>query len=96
MVFVSDSPATNKFISNEELVFIESDQKTSESPPADVPWKSLLTSMPFWAILVANFGNNWGFHLLLTELPEFLKRVLKKDIGSNGIPKQNSLFHNFL
>ena len=81
---MSDSPATNRFISNEELVYIEADQKTSTKPPADIPWKQLLSSMPFWAILVANFGNNWGFHLLLTELPEYMVRILKKDISSNG------------
>ena len=31
--------------------------------------------MPFWAILVANFANNWGFHLLMTELPQYLSEV---------------------
>ena len=46
-------------------------------------YRSLLTSLPFWAILVANFGNNWGFHLLLTELPIYMETVLKKDINSN-------------
>ena len=53
------------------------------SPP--IPWRSILTSMPFWAIFVANFGNNWGFHLLLTELPIYLKTILKRDINSNAL-----------
>jgi hypothetical protein len=30
----------------------------------------MATSMPFIAIVFANFANNWGFHLLMTELPQ--------------------------
>ena len=83
-IFVSDRPSTNRFITMEEKQYIESDQKTSSKPPP-IPWKSLLTSMPFWAILVANFGNNWGFHLLLTELPIYMETILRLDINSNAL-----------
>ena len=40
--------------------------------------------MAFWAILVANFANNWGFHLLLTELPQYLSEIFPDymDTGS--------------
>ena len=24
--------------------------------------------------MASNFGNNWGFHLLMTELPQYLKK----------------------
>ena len=41
--------------------------------------------MPFWAIFVANFGNNWGFHLLLTELPIYMKTILRRDINANAL-----------
>jgi len=41
--------------------------------------------MPFWAILVANFANNWSFHLLLTELPIYMKTVLGKNLSSNSL-----------
>lgn len=84
--FASDTPSTHKYISEEEKNYIE-DQKgqTSNAPQAPVPWRHLLTSLPFWAILVANVGNNWGFHLLLTELPIYLKTILKKDISQNAL-----------
>lgn len=83
-LYVSDTPSTHKYISLEEIKYIEGDQgKPSKAPP--VPWKDLLTSLPFWAIFVANFGNNWGFHLLLTELPIYLKTILKRDINSNAL-----------
>ena len=45
-----------------------------------VPWRSIWTSVPFWAIIVANLGNNWGFWFLLTELPTYMKNMLGYDI----------------
>ena len=39
-----------------------------------IPWRSIWTSVPFWAIMFSNIGNNWGFHLLMTELPQYLKK----------------------
>ncbi|XP_062616836.1 sialin-like [Saccostrea cucullata] len=49
------------------------------------PWKSILTSLPVWAILVTNAAGNYGAYMLLTQMPTYLKEVLKFDIKSNGI-----------
>jgi hypothetical protein len=46
------------------------------------PWKSFLTSLPVWAILVANAAGNYGAYMLLTQMPTYLKEVLKFDIKS--------------
>lgn len=48
------------------------------------PWKSILTSRPVWAILVANAAGNYGAYMLLTQMPTYLKEVLKFDIKSVG------------
>jgi hypothetical protein len=45
-----------------------------------VPYKKIATSMPFWAILVAHCGQNWGFYMLLTQLPTYMKNVLGFDV----------------
>lgn len=84
-LMTSDSPATHPRISKEEREYIESNlpDAISESPP--IPWKSFLTSMPFWAIFVANFANNWGFHLLMTELPQYLSEVFNEDVQTNAL-----------
>lgn len=50
----------------------------SQSPP--VPWRSILKSAPFWAILVAHMGQNYGYETLMTELPTFMKQVLHFNI----------------
>ncbi|CAG0908221.1 unnamed protein product, partial [Darwinula stevensoni] len=41
--------------------------------------------MPFYAILVAHVCNNWGYNMLLVELPTFMKQVLGFDLKSNSL-----------
>lgn len=53
-----------------------------------VPWVSIAKSLPFWAILMAHMGQNYGYETLMTELPSFMKQVLHfnlKDVSSIGI-----------
>jgi len=38
-----------------------------------------------WATAVAHIGHNWGFWLLLTEMPTFIHTVLKYDIKEDGM-----------
>lgn len=52
---------------------------------SDTPWKSIFTSLPVWATTVAHAGHNWGFWLLLTEMPTFIHTVLKFDIKDDGM-----------
>lgn len=49
------------------------------------PWRYLLTSVPVWAVLVANFTANWGFYTLLTHMPTFMKETLDFNIEESGI-----------
>ena len=35
-------------------------------------------------MIVANFGNNWGFHLLMTELPLYLSDVFPDYMNSGS------------
>ncbi len=47
-----------------------------------VPWKSIATSVPCWALLVATLGNNWAFYMLITQLPIYMKTILHFDMKS--------------
>lgn len=49
------------------------------------PWGSILTSGAVWAILLANACGNYGAYMLLTQMPTYMKEVLKFDIKSNGV-----------
>ncbi|CAG9786487.1 unnamed protein product [Diatraea saccharalis] len=87
LIFGASSPSTSKWISKEERKYIESnagsDELTSQSMPT--PWKNILTSLPFWAILFAHCGQSLGFWTLLTELPSYMNNVLEVDIKNNGL-----------
>ena len=52
-----------------------------------VPWLSFVKSLPVWAVAIAHFTNNWGYYMLLTCLPKYLKEVLHFDMKSVSISK---------
>ena len=45
----------------------------------------IFRSKPFWAAVIAHTFANFGTYLFLTQLPTYMKEVLKFDIQSNGI-----------
>ncbi|XP_042207174.1 sialin-like isoform X2 [Homarus americanus] len=85
LFLVYDSPAQHPRITKSERKFIEESLGTvvkSEKP--SVPWKSVWTSMPVWAIIVAHTCNNWGWYMLLVKLPTYMRYILKFDIEANA------------
>ena len=50
-----------------------------------MPWKAVWTSGPFWAILIAHTCNNFGWYMLLVELPTYMKHILRFNIGQNAL-----------
>lgn len=83
-----ERPGTCNTITDEERVFIEESigetsslaQKMWISPP----WKSFLTSMPVWAIIIANFCRSWSFYLLIIDQAEYFKEALGFNLGNFG------------
>lgn len=53
--------------------------------PTKVPWRRIITSPPFLALLVAQCGYTWAFWTLLTQIPSYMNSVLHKDIKSNAL-----------
>jgi hypothetical protein len=51
-----------------------------EARPQSVPWRSILTSVPVWALVLTHMAQNWGFYTLLTELPTYMKNILHFNI----------------
>ncbi|XP_015837364.1 vesicular glutamate transporter 3 [Tribolium castaneum] len=85
-VVVAESPAEDSRISKEELEYIEQSLGNVDAKRNIVyPWKSIFTSAPVWAIVVAHFTDNWGFYTLLTQLPKFMKEVLNFPLNTSGI-----------
>ncbi|RNA20803.1 sialin isoform X1 [Brachionus plicatilis] len=94
----ADSPHDHRFISSKEKSFVISHTcddftKINEEEPLKVkvkrsnsiPWMSIFTSKACIAIFTAHLCHNWGNYMFLTQLPSFMKDVLRFDIKSNGL-----------
>ena len=80
------SPGQHPFIKDEEKQYLEEELgklKRDKSLPA-IPWKHILTSVPLWALICAQIGHDWGFFIMVTDLPKYMSDVLRfniKDLG---------------
>ncbi|XP_011308738.1 putative inorganic phosphate cotransporter isoform X2 [Fopius arisanus] len=91
----SDSPVESSdktccSISQSEKDYIQRglgvfEERANYSLENSTPWRAILTSRPFWALLIANCGYSWGFWVLLTEIPIYMAGVLRFDIKENGV-----------
>lgn len=86
---VFDSPAVHPRISEEEKSYIESSLRGRSAGKSKdnlvVPWVKILTSTRVWAIVVTHMCANWGTYTFLTNIPTYMKEVLKFDIKKNGL-----------
>lgn len=87
---VQDTPSQQPLISVEERSFIMTSLGTVDDHKKivqrkAVPWKKVFTSVPFYAILIAHICSNFGWYMLLIELPFYMKQVLKFNIKENAI-----------
>ncbi|KAL0128026.1 hypothetical protein PUN28_003337 [Cardiocondyla obscurior] len=87
LIWVYEDPEQHPSITEDEKKLILSSlwgsAGISSSPP--VPWTAIATSLPFWAILMAHMGQNYGYETLMTQLPTFMKQILHFSIQENGV-----------
>jgi len=81
-----NSPSTHPRISTVERKYWETEIGTTDlvAHPS-TPWRKILTSIPVWAMAVANFAYNWGNSTLLLCLPLFMHDVLGFNMTRNGV-----------
>lgn len=67
-----------------ELLYIQNSlgESTNSAIPkfSAIPWKAFFTSLPVWAIFVANFCRSWNFYLLVLFQASFVSEVYTIDI----------------
>ncbi|XP_060725403.1 vesicular glutamate transporter 1 isoform X1 [Tachysurus vachellii] len=85
-----ESPAAHPTITSEERKYIEEaigESATFQNPLTkfNTPWRKFFTSMPVYAIIVANFCRSWTFYLLLISQPAYFKEVFGFEISKVGI-----------
>uniref|UniRef100_A0A8C2SQ11 Vesicular glutamate transporter 1 n=1 Tax=Coturnix japonica TaxID=93934 RepID=A0A8C2SQ11_COTJA len=81
-----ESPAVHPTISSEERKYIQ--DSIGETPPLSqlaTPWRQFLTSLPVYAIIVANFCRSWTFYLLLISQPAYFEEVFGFEISKVGL-----------
>ncbi|KAG8251340.1 hypothetical protein J6590_081977 [Homalodisca vitripennis] len=83
---IRESPLHDPWVSEAEKNYIqESIGPSLRAKRVRVPWKSVLTSAPVWAIVAAHFSENWGFYTLLTELPTFMSDTFHMKIMNGNM-----------
>ncbi|CAB3221216.1 unnamed protein product [Arctia plantaginis] len=86
IIYGADSPETSRLIKPEEVLYIQKSLgRVGQQKKYPTPWLKILTSLPFWAIIVAHCGQNWGFYTLMTEMPTYMAKVLNVNLKNNGI-----------
>lgn len=81
-MFIFETPARHPRISDEERREIEDaiGTSTSKKRPSSVPWVSILTSGPVYAIILTHGASVFGYFMVVNQLPSFMKDILKFDI----------------
>ena len=86
--FTSD-PRDHKHISSEELELIKS-EAPADSKASKLPLRKLLTNLPFIAITVATFCNNWALFTFISYLPKYVNSPMST--GGLGIELDSAIF----
>nr|CAG4643163.1 EOG090X04X8 [Ilyocryptus agilis] len=82
-----EKPCLHPTITASERMYIEESlSQVQRTIPnfKTTPWKAFFTSMPVYAIIVANFCRSWTFYLLIISQPMYFKEVFDFKIGKVG------------
>ncbi|KAF5274230.1 hypothetical protein FQA39_LY07334 [Lamprigera yunnana] len=74
-LLASDEPELHPRISLKELNYIQKNREKALHTQKTVPWKSILLSMPVWAIAIGSFGRLWFTSTIIIYGPLFLKTI---------------------
>ncbi|XP_072551178.1 vesicular glutamate transporter 3 [Salminus brasiliensis] len=90
LLLAYESPAVHPTISEVEKTYIETTigegaNLMSATEKFKTPWRQFFTSMPVYAIIVANFCRSWTFYLLLISQPAYFEEVFGFPISKVGI-----------
>ncbi|XP_076863660.1 vesicular glutamate transporter 2.2 [Brachyhypopomus gauderio] len=85
-----ESPAEHPTITEEERRYIEESigegaKLLGATEKFKTPWRKFFTSMPVYAIIVANFCRSWTFYLLLISQPAYFEEVFGFEISKVGM-----------
>ncbi|MCO5562332.1 hypothetical protein L7F22_015958 [Adiantum nelumboides] len=62
----------------------------------NIPWKSIMTSLPVWAIVVNNFTFHYALYVLMNWLPTYFNEGLGVSLESLGVSKTVPYLNMFI
>ncbi|XP_060069494.1 vesicular glutamate transporter 2.2-like [Ylistrum balloti] len=87
-LFIYDTPASHPGLKEREILLFQEEgpghRGGSRLIASGIPWRSILTSLPMYAVIVGSFCRNWIFSLILTELPQYFHDVFSLSIDHIG------------
>nr|XP_022330393.1 vesicular glutamate transporter 3-like [Crassostrea virginica]XP_022330394.1 vesicular glutamate transporter 3-like [Crassostrea virginica] len=85
---IYDSPDQHPDLSEKERMIFQEEgsnvQLASAALAKNIPWKSIVTSPPVWALLLANFTRSWVFATMVTEIPQYFADVFRLNVATIG------------
>ena len=91
-----EKPSLHPTITASERLYIEDSLSNVQRSVPNVrttPWKEFFTSMPVYAIIVANFCRSWTFYLLIISQPTYFKEVFQMSIAKVLVPLSRRFKH---
>ncbi|MFH4978976.1 hypothetical protein AB6A40_005685 [Gnathostoma spinigerum] len=79
---ISELPENDSKITTEELTLLQ--RETTNTNTYSVPWILIFRSKAVWAIIAAHFCENWGFYIMLTNLPRILNDLMDYRLEKAG------------
>ena len=98
MIFASNDPMQNRFISGGESKRILMERKEfSESKTSLFPPMHKIAAIPtVWIAAISDFGQSIATYFIITEGPTFIHNILHQDIAANGFLSMLPSLSSFL
>ncbi|CAL1293103.1 unnamed protein product [Larinioides sclopetarius] len=86
IVLLYETPQDHPKISSTELLYLSDDEeKNASNDTPKTPWRKILTSIPFYALLIGLLGQYWCFSYFWTVHSTFLGTIQHFPITENGV-----------
>lgn len=88
LALADNNAPSSRFIGQDERDYIECSLKHQDGfygQKIPVPWRAILTSSPFAAVLIARCAQNWATSTMQLQTPAYMHGVLGLDIKRNAL-----------